>query len=77
MNEDKKLLEMFQEVLNEKKEQFKILQDCMKDKEGNKTTISSLTEAKTVLKQEVEVTLKLNKMRKMFTWRKVWLIGLF
>jgi hypothetical protein len=30
-----------------------------------------------VLKQEVEVTLKLNKMRKMFTWRKVWLIGLF
>ena len=59
MNEDKKLLAMFQEVLNEKKQQFKILEDCMKEREESKSTISSLNEAKDALKEEVEVILKM------------------
>lgn len=56
MNEDKRLLETFEEVLNEKSQQLKILQDCMKDRDESKAaTISSLTEEKTALKEEIEV----------------------
>ena len=58
LNEDKKLLEMFQEVLNEKKQQKKILQDCIKDRDESKATISSLTNEKAALKEEIEVTLR-------------------
>ena len=60
VNEDNKLLAMFQEVLNERNQQVKILKDCIKrEGEDSKTTISSLTETNNVLKKEVTVILKL------------------
>lgn len=53
--EDIKLLEMFQELLNEKKQQFKMLEDCMKEKEESKMTVTQLQEENTALRGEAEV----------------------
>ena len=55
LNEDKKLLEMFQEVLNEKRLQFRTLEECMKDRDESKAKLNSLTQEKTALKEEIEV----------------------
>ena len=46
---------MFENVLKEKKVQFKILQKCKKDMEESKTTITFLTATKTSLEAEVQV----------------------
>ena len=53
VNEDTKLLEMFQEVISEKKEQYKILQSCMQDKEKSERTIKTLTDEKNELSEKV------------------------
>lgn len=53
--EDIKLLEMFQELLNEKKQQFKMLEDCMKEKDESKMTVTQLQGENTALRGEAEV----------------------